>query len=797
MKSTSLLARGVLLPLCVAALVGCSTPEDKVASYSKRGQNFLEKGEVVKARLEFQNALQINPNAVAALFGLAEVAERNRDWQRAFIIFGKVVELDASHLPARVKLGKLLLASGQLDKALEASDIALKQKPGDPAVLALRAAVFFKLQDPKSAIDLATRALAADPHHVDALVVLAFERLHANDAAGAVVFLDKGLEANERNVSVQLIKVQALEKLAHTDKAEGVLRRLIAYFPEDAQYRYILGQFYLAHREPQKAEAEYRAVATASPQAMPPKLELVRFLASVKGQDAAAAQLEAFIKAEPKNQDLKLNLASVRLQQNKGAEAQALWKQVIAEATENQVAVRARGALAAYHLGRNDKAAAKPLIDELLAKDARNEHGLLLRASIAADERRLDDAINDLRTILRDVPDSARAQLQLARAHELQGLPELALQHYSRGAQVARYAPQFAMPYAQYLLNTGRARQVEGVLREVLRFAPGYLPAQKMLAQAYLSTGNLPAAQAVADEVGANQAEAVAANQIRGAVAAARKDFDNSIASFKKAYELAPTEVQPIAALVRSYLLANKPREALSFVESVVAASPDNTPAHMLHAELLMQVGQRNAARDVLEKVIARDGRTPLPHLVLVKLHAEAKDFAEARQVVERGLKSNPNDFSLRLAGAGLLESQGKFDEAIGAYDSLLQERPNAIVVANNLASLLADHRKDQTSVRRAYDLAQRFRGTDIPHLKDTVGWTAHLNGKPQDAADLLKSASNQIPDLAVVQYHYGMNQLALNNRAAAKQALQRALELAKNTPFIQVEDARKTLQAL
>jgi cellulose synthase operon protein C len=71
------------------------------------------------------------------------------------------------------------------------------------------------------------------------------------------------------------------------------------------------------------------------------------------------------------------------------------------------------------------------------------------------------------------------------------------------------------------------------------------------------------------------------------------------------------------------------------------------------------------------------------------------------------------------------------------------------------------------------------------------------MTGKHKEAADLLKSASTQLPDLAIVQYHYGMNLLALNNVPAARQALQRSLDLAPKTPFAQAGEARKALQNL
>lgn len=787
----------VVAACAVIVLAACSTPESKVQSFNERGQALLDKGDVVKARLEFQNALQINPSAVPSLYGLALVAEKTRDWPGMYQLLRKVLELQPSHLPAVVKLGRLELASGQVEKALESAEAAHSLQPEDPDVLALRGAVFLKLGDPGQATALAKHALARDARHVDALVVLATERLQAGDGDAALAFLDRGLAGDERNVSLQMLKVQALERLGRTDKLEEVLRRMVVLFPETTDYRQLLASFYAAHKQPAKAEAEYRAMLAAAPKSAAPKLQLVRFIESVRGPDAAAAELEAFARAEAGSQDLKLALAALRLRQGNDAAAVALWQQVIAEAGAEAAGTRARGALASHHLQRNDRAAARTLIEQMLARDARDEQALFLRAGIAVDERKLDDAIADLRTILRDAPASAGAHLMLARAHELQGANELATQHFATAAQSSRFAPAFALPYAEQLLRTGRARQADGVLREVLRASPGHLPAMKMLAQSLMKGGDAAAAQAVADEMARVEGGQAAASQLQGAMQMARRDFASGIASFRRAYELAPADPQAMATVVRGYVAAGKSKEALSFLQAVQSASPQNPHAHVLQAQLRMQMGDLPAARDAVEAAIRLDPKEATPYRVLVGIHLAAHQPAEALAAADRGLQAVPGDFDLRLTRANVLDQEGRTDDAIAAYESLLAERPNAAIVANNLATLLADNRKDAASIRRAYDLAQRFRGTDIPRLKDTLGWTTHLAGKHREAADLLKSAAAQAPELAVVHYHYGMNQLALNNVQNAKEALRRSIELAGASPFPQVEEARRTLQSL
>lgn len=798
MNAMTRILSALLLASVAWALTACSTPEDKVVRYTGRGQSLLKEGDLVKARLEFQNALQINPSAVPALVGLATVAERTRDWPGAYLLFNKVVELQPSNLEAIVKVGRLQLASGQLDKALESAQAASSLQPDNPDVLGLRAAVFLKVGEADKAVALAKQALAKDPHHIDSLVVLASERLHARDADGAVAFLDKALALDERNVSLQILKVQALESLDRTDAAEVVLHKLVAMFPKETGYRDLLASFYVKHKQPAKAEAEYRALVAANPKSNAPKLQLVRFIDSSQGPDAAAAELEKFASAEPKSTELKLELASVRLRQKNDTAAIALWNEVIAAGGDSDpAALRARGALASYQLAHKDSKSAKVLIEQMLAKDARDQQALYLRAGIAMDERRLDDAVVDLRSILRDAPDSAGALLLLARAYDLQGTRDLAMQYYADAAQKGRFSPVYGMPYAEQLVRAGRGQQAEGVLREVLRAAPAHVPALRMMADIELRAGDLAAAQAVADELARIEGAQGTAIRVQGAVQLAKGDVSGGLASARRAYELTPGEPQAMASVVRSYLAAGKPKEALAFLQAVQAALPGNQPARVLLGQLLARMGNVPAAVEALEAAIRIDPKQAAPYHALIAVHLAKHRPESALEVSSRGLQALPGDFGLRLGRATTLEAMGKMEDAIAIYEALLTEQPNAVVVANNLASLLADNRKDPASLRRAYDIAQRFRGTDLPSVKDTVGWTMHLEGKHKEAAELLKSASTQLPDLAIVQYHYGMSLLALNNVPAARKALQRSLDLAAKTPFAQSDEARKTLQNL
>ena len=699
-----------LLAVMLAGLIACSSPTERAQGFYEKGKVFLQQGDLVKAGLEFRNALQIKHNMAPAWLGLAEVAERQGDWEQLYRSLNRVIELDQKNVDAHLKLGRLLVAAGQLDKALTISDTVKALDPERPEVMAFRASVLFKLDDRKAAVALAKTVLEKDPKNIDALVVLASERMAAGDAAKAVEYLDVGIEADEKNITLQLIKVRALLELGKPDAVEEILRRLIVLNPDAPSFKYSLARFYLAHGKKDKAEAEFRAVVAANPKDVNAKIEVVRFLASVRGSKAATAELQALLSADPGNTELLFALAGLHQAEGDREAADDVLRKIMAKAGDTQDGLRAKGLLAGSLLAGKDKTGAKALVKDILAKDARNEQALILRAEMEIDEGQIEDAIADLRTILRDAPSSPRALLLLGKAHELTGARDLADDIYSRAFQASKLAGPYGVTYADFLIKVGKAKQAEGILKDVLRTTPGYVPAIRILAQVYLMTGNIAGAQSMVEEARRLKGQGVLADQIQGGVYAARKNFDDSISSFKRAYEASPSDVQPMLALVRSYLRAGKTREALSFVDSVVQASPDNNEARLLQGQLEALSGSKEKAASIFRKIIETDPKNAEGYLQLANLMLYDKRLADADKAVSEGLAAIPNDFALRATKAAILVYQGKFDEAIALYEGLLKERPGADVVVNNLASLLSENRQDKESLKRAYELASRLK---------------------------------------------------------------------------------------
>lgn len=149
-------------------------------------------------------------------------------------------------------------------------------------------------------------------------------------------------------------------------------------------------------------------------------------------------------------------------------------------------------------------------------------------------------------------------------------------------------------------------------------------------------------------------------------------------------------------------------------------------------------------------------------------------------------------DANLNWAKASVLEQEGKIDEAIAVYELLYEQNTSALVVANNLASLIATYRDDEESLERAWRIARRFSDADVPALQDTYGWIIFRRGEIEDSLPYLEGAAQGLPNDPIVQYHLGRAYQALSRPADALQQMQRAVEIAGPTDTRpQIEDAR------
>jgi Tfp pilus assembly protein PilF len=775
------LSAGAAIMLLAAA---CASPEQRVEKYTKSGLEFLEKGDLARANIQFQNALKINEEHVPALVGVAEIAEKKQDFSSMFAIIQQVVRLAPQDLDAQVKLGKLYLVGGDEKSALEAADKALALKADDADALSLKAAVQLKLGDRAGAVELAQRAVAIDPSSAEAVAVLATDRANAKDFEGALAVVDAGLAAKKDHSVLHLMRLQLLSNLGRKEQLIAAHEELIKLYPETVAYRQIFVATLVNERRLPEARAQLAEIVKLSPGKIEPVLDVVRLDYRSKSPEAAKATFSSFVDAEPKNIDLKFAFASFLRGEKDASGAEALYKSL--ESTgDAATARRAKNEIAALRLAEGKREEARKIVDAILAEDARDSDALLRRASIRIDDGALDEAITDLRTVIEDKPDSTPAKLLLATAFEKKGDFEYASSQMAQAVIDSGNAAQASNLFAKFLIRRGDASRAEKTVLDSLAKHPQDLDNLKLLAAVRLMQQNWRGAEETAKLIETLNAGDESAGRILGAAYTGLQDYSSAIEALSASNEKAPLAAQPLAMLVNAYAADGRAAEAEAMLAAMIEKDPSNYEARLLLAQTLGVQRRSEDIEKALQAAIEAAPARPEAVEALYRVYRGANRDAEAGALVDAAAARAPANDGFKVLKADFLLASNRAEDALAIYADLLSRRPNNLLVVNNYASLLLELKTDAESRAKALAAAKPLGESEFAPYLDTLGWAQYHSGDYDAAAATLQKAVAQAPDFYEAKYHLGAALIARGEVEAGKGQLAQAIEKGGEAGFV------------
>ena len=147
-----------------------------------------------------EEAVALGRDEVRHLYTLGEVKLALEDEAGAEEAYKAILALDPDDPNAHLELGLLRERRGELGSAEEHYMEALKHDPGNPRALYSYASLYYTSDDLETAEELLLRAVAADSGYSPALSALASIRARRGDYANALGFIEKAVEAGERDV---------------------------------------------------------------------------------------------------------------------------------------------------------------------------------------------------------------------------------------------------------------------------------------------------------------------------------------------------------------------------------------------------------------------------------------------------------------------------------------------------------------------------------------------------------------------------------------------------------------------
>lgn len=795
-------ARAVKLLMAASALAfvaACSSPEQRVERFNASGMEFLEEGEMGKANVQFQNALKINEEYVPALLGLAQIAERRQDFQSMFGILQRIIRLDPTQADSRVDLGKIYLLGGDETAAIEQADAVLEMDAENIGALALKSAIQLRLGDSAGAVELARRVMETEPDNAEAVTVLVTERATAGDMESALVELDKALSINQDIAVLQLLRIRVLAGLERTDDVLAAYANLVELFPEQPAYRRAYARELITVEDYDGSRAQLVKAAELEPESLDAKIDVVRLIGATAGVEEAETQLRAYIDEQPNNTYLKFALVDFFNSAGRPDEGDSVLAE-LAESDMEEVSLRAKNRIAAVHLQKGEEAEAKALIDEILEADQRNTDALIKRAGLRVDAEDYDNAIVDLRTALDNDPDSTDAMVMMASAFERQDNITFAQAELAKALDVSERAPNIANYFARFLIRHGNVQRAEEVLVDSLAAHQGELENLRLLAGVRLNNQDWRGAEEIAQVIEAVEANAAnsgnLADSVRSAALTGLGEYDRVIETLEKHSDAGPMASQPLSTLVNAYIQSDRIDEAETLLRRVIASGDNPYEARILLARVHGARDENDQAEAVLIEAAEQDPTRATAYELLYRYYTNTGQRERASDLIDDGLAKAPENTALKIFKADTLIASGDLNGALTVYESLLDERPDDLIVANNFVSLSSDLRLDDASIAKALEISRVIERSENPLFKDTIGWAQYRAGQYAEAVEYLTEAAEAAPQNAEILYHLGAAQAAAGDIENARSTLQQAIEVG-GAEFNRSQEAQTILQGL
>ena len=345
-----------------------------------------------------------------------------------------------------------------------------------------------------------------------------------------------------------------------------------------------------------------------------------------------------------------------------------------------------------YLMGRNKEEAGK-MADKLLALNAKDPDGLVVRAGIKAMAKDIDGALADAQTALDAAPDNANAAAMVASLKVQKGQPDEAITVLMKAQEKSPKNTAIRTLLARLYNQLGRHEDADKAMRSVIEQEPDVLAHRMMLAQLLIQNKQLDQAETVLKDAVANtrltEKEANLAKLGLVEFQAKARSADTAIATLKEMIEADAKSFELKLALGKLLEAANKPEEARQVYQDIIdgekePGSPNALSAKTRLAVVLARSGDRAAAKATVEEVLKANA-TDLDALVLRgTLASEAGDPGGAVGDFRAALKNNPDNVEVTklLARAHVANKEPQL-----ALDVLLK----AVATAGNDLGLRAE----------------------------------------------------------------------------------------------------------
>ncbi len=759
-------------------MVACGSPEQERMKFFNKGEVLYEKGEYVKARIEFKSALQIDPNFALAYHRVGQCEVRLKSWRQAFGFFNKAVELDPDLWEAHLSLAEMFMMARQVDKAKEKIAIVLDKHPEDSRALLLNSLILIRENKVEEAENVLRSVIEKDPEKTEAYLTLAklMEKKLGGPEPEKVLKL--GLERNQKNTPLLLALASLYTKRKDFPNAESIYKTLIEYYPDRKQYLILLAKFYNRINQPDKAEEICKDLIKDEPDNAGYRVVLAKFYDKQKRTDKAIEVLKKAAGDFPEELKLQLLLGEMYLKNKQVDQSLKTHKDLAENNPLKPEAFTARNRMARTYFVQRKIDLAKSQLDIVLKENPKDIEAHSLRGTILLGEGKGLEAVGEFRVVVQEKPDDLKGYVSLARAHLLNKEKALALDTLKKAVNIN---PQHKKALDLILRLYARDNSYDdaiALLKIIVDKYPGNLFAVSRLGDFYLIKGNL-------EQAGKNflQLKEKAPKNPEGFIKMSlvygqKKDYAAAERELDGALALQPKNLNILTKSLDLQMFLKRPERALKKCMDQIKKTPSAEPGiRMLMSRIYSAQKKFTRAEQQIKKAIKLKPNSVVPYSVLGNLYLRQGKIDQGIEEFKSALNRKPDAVQLKFTIATLYGKKKDYDEALKWYERIVDEHPKFIPALNNLAYTYANRYPSQKNLDRSLKLIK-----DIPEelldasTLDTLGWVYFQREEYGKAIEVFKHTESKA-DTPLVQLHLGLAYLKMNQVVEARDALEKALK--------------------
>lgn len=724
----------VLLLLVVA---GCSRdPRARETKALERGKNLLAKKDYTRALLEFKNATQAMPKDAEPYYQAGLASLGLSDGRNAVAYFNKALQLNPKHTGAQLKMAELLASSRNKEMVQEAEKRLTEMLPGsssDVELLDTLALAEAQLGKPEDAMHHLEQALEKSPTHIASSIALAQMKLRQKDVAGAEEVMKQSVAQNPKSAPAALAFARFYLSINRRDDGLAQVQRAIAIDPKNGPALFTLASIQVQTGQKDAAEQTY-ARLSALPDKQYKPLHAV-FLFQTGKTDAAIAEFEKLVKADPDDRALRTRLVVAYINVRKPDQAQ----RVLADA-----------------LKRNPK----------------DTDALFQRSQLYLRSGNISGAESDLRQVLHFNPNSGEAHLVLARLYATTRSALLRRQELNEALRLNPRLVAARTELVEVLLQDKNATSALEVIAQTPADQRNYLRVVVAHIWAMLSSGDEAGAR---KELDAKLAIARFPDLVLtdATLKMSHKDYAGAQADAEEVLRRNPLEMRALGLLLNSLSAQKKDAQAEQRLTVLASQQPKSAPIQQLLGEWMLKHGKLEQARAAFQAAKTAEPKYLDAYLSLAALDVAQNNPDGARRNLTAVLSADAKNPAARMMLSDLEMKAGNNTAAIEHLRVVADTDDRNAVALNNLAYLMAKTDPDGALkyAQQAGELAPQTAA-----IEDTLGWVYYRKGLYTNALTHLKIAVEK-DGTPRRQFHLGMAYVKVGDQATGRQIVAAALK--------------------